>query len=274
MKLRLLLSTALLPLTLAVAAQAADVAPSAVIEPAGDGVIGRVVDAGGAPLPGAEIVDRGTGRRVVSNTQGEFIMNGVSGRVELDVRYIGLPSVSQTVVATPGRLTSVTVTLGGGDVTTVADVVVTGVITEGVARSLNQQKNADGTINVLSADAIGRYPDPNVAESLQRVPGIAIQRDQGEGRYINVRGAPSAFTAVSVDGVTVPAVDPGRRGQHQDPLGLRSAPPGHQRLCGRQLQRLRRRGHSRGRHGLERLWRGPDLRRPVVLLLLQDQPPS
>jgi len=218
MKLRLLLSTALLPLTLAVAAQAADVAPSAVIEPAGDGVIGRVVDAGGAPLPGAEIVDRGTGRRVVSNTQGEFIMNGVSGRVELDVRYIGLPSVSQTVVATPGRLTSVTVTLGGGDVTTVADVVVTGVITEGVARSLNQQKNADGTINVLSADAIGRYPDPNVAESLQRVPGIAIQRDQGEGRYINVRGAPSAFTAVSVDGVTVPAVDPGTRAVDLDTL--------------------------------------------------------
>jgi len=218
MKLRLLLSTALLPLTLAVAAQAADVAPSAVIEPAGDGVIGRVVDAGGAPLPGAEIVDRGTGRRVVSNTQGEFILNGVSGRVELDVRYIGLPSVSQTVVATPGRLTSVTVTLGGGDVTTVADVVVTGVITEGVARSLNQQKNADGTINVLSADAIGRYPDPNVAESLQRVPGIAIQRDQGEGRYINVRGAPSAFTAVSVDGVTVPAVDPGTRAVDLDTL--------------------------------------------------------
>ena len=218
MKLHLLLSTAILPLTFAVAAQAADVAPSAVVEPAGDGVIGRVVNAEGAPLPGAEIVERGTGRRVVSNTQGEFILTGVSGQVELDVRYIGLPSTSQTVMATPGRLTSVTVTMGGGDVTTVADVVVTGVITDGIARSLNQQKNADGTINVLSSDAIGRYPDPNVAESLQRVPGIAIQRDQGEGRYINVRGAPSAFTAVSVDGVTVPAVDPGTRAVDLDTL--------------------------------------------------------
>ncbi|WP_312146263.1 TonB-dependent receptor [Brevundimonas sp.] len=218
MKIRLLVGAALLPLTFAMAAQAADVAPSAVIEPAGDGVIGRVVNADGAPLPGAEIVERGTGRRVVSNTQGEFILNGVSGQIELDVRYIGLPSASQTVVATPGRLTAITVTMGGGDVTTVADVVVTGVITDSVARSLNQQKNADGTINVLSADAIGRYPDPNVAESLQRVPGIAIQRDQGEGRYINVRGAPSAFTAVSVDGVAVPAVDPGTRAVDLDTL--------------------------------------------------------
>lgn len=218
MKIRLLVGAALLPLTFAMAAQAADVAPSAVVEPAGDGVIGRVVNADGAPLPGAEIVERGTGRRVVSNTQGEFILTGVSGQIELDVRYIGLPSASQSVMATPGRLTSITVTLGGGDVTTVADVVVTGVITDGVARSLNQQKNADGTINVLSADAIGRYPDPNVAESLQRVPGIAIQRDQGEGRYINVRGAPSAFTAVSVDGVAVPAVDPGTRAVDLDTL--------------------------------------------------------
>ena len=218
MKLRLLLSAAVLPLTFAVAAQAADVAPSAVVEPAGDGVIGRVTNAEGAPLPGAEIVERATGRRVVSNTQGEFVLTGVSGQVELDVRYIGLPPVRQTVMATPGRLTSITVTMGGEAATTVADVVVTGVITDGIARSLNQQKNADGTINVLSSDAIGRYPDPNVAESLQRVPGIAIQRDQGEGRYINVRGAPSAFTAVSVDGVTVPAVDPGTRAVDLDTL--------------------------------------------------------
>jgi TonB-dependent receptor len=218
MKLRLLLSAAILPLTFAVAAHAADVAPSAAIEPAGDGLFGRVVSADGSPLPGAEIIVRGSGRRAVSNTQGEFSLPGLTGDVVLDVRYIGLPHASQSVVLTPGRAAQVTVTLGGDDVTTVADVVVTGVITDGVARSLNQQKNADGTINVLSSDAIGRYPDPNVAESLQRVPGIAIQRDQGEGRYINVRGAPSAFTAVSVDGVTVPAVDPGTRAVDLDTL--------------------------------------------------------
>ena len=218
MKLRLLLSAAILPLTFAVAAQAADVAPSAAIEPAGDGLFGRVVSADGSPLPGAEIIVRGSGRRAVSNTQGEFSLPGLTGDVTLDVRYIGLPSASQSVMLTPGRAAQVTVTLGGAEATTVADVVVTGVITDGVARSLNQQKNADGTINILSADAIGRYPDPNVAESLQRVPGIAIQRDQGEGRYINVRGAPSAFTAVSVDGVTVPAVDPGTRAVDLDTL--------------------------------------------------------
>lgn len=222
MKLGLLLSAASLPLVFAVAAQAADVAvdaaPAVAAAPAGDGLIGRVVNADGSPLPGAEIIDRASGRRAVSNSQGEFNLGGVSGQVTLEARYIGLPTATQTVAAAPGRLTSVTVMMGSGDAVAVADVIVNGVITEGVARSLNQQKNADGVINVLSADAIGRYPDPNVAESLQRVPGIAIQRDQGEGRYINVRGAPSAFTAVSVDGVTVPAVDPGTRAVDLDTL--------------------------------------------------------
>jgi hypothetical protein len=158
MKLRLLLSAAILPLTFAVAAHAADVAPSAAIEPAGDGLFGRVVSADGSPLPGAEIIVRGSGRRAVSNTQGEFSLPGLTGDVVLDVRYIGLPHASQSVVLTPGRAAQVTVTLGGDDVTTVADVVVTGVITDGVARSLNQQKNADGTINVLSSDAIVLLP--------------------------------------------------------------------------------------------------------------------
>ena len=222
MKLGLLLSAAILPLTFAVAAQAADraadVAPSAAIEPAGDGLFGRVVAADGSPLPGAEIIVRGAGRRAVSNTQGEFSLPGLTGDVVLDVRYIGLPSASQSVALTPGRPAQVTVTLGGGAVATVADVVVTGVITDGVARSLNQQKNADGTVNILSADAIGRYPDPNVAESLQRIQGIAIQRDQGEGRYINVRGAPSSFTAISVDGVAIPAVSPTTRAVDLDTL--------------------------------------------------------
>ena len=217
MKLRLLVGAAVMPLSFGMAAQAADVAPSASIAPAADGVYGRVVSAEGSPLPGAEVLERSTGRRAVTNTQGEFSLPGLSGRAILDVRYIGLPSTSQTVTITPGHMTSVVLTLGG-DVATVDDIIVTGVITEGVARALNQQKNADGTINVLSADAIGRYPDPNVAESLQRVAGIAISRDQGEGRYINIRGAPQAFTAVSVDGVTVPAVDSGTRAVDLDTL--------------------------------------------------------
>lgn len=219
------MGAALAPLALApmaFAAHAADAAPAvttaASAAVAGEVIYGRVTNAAGAPLPGAEVLVRGGGQRVVTNTQGEFTLATTPGQVVLDVRYIGLPSTSQPVVTTLGQPSNVTIVLGGETATNLADVVVTGVITDGVARSLNQQKNADGTVNILSADAIGRYPDPNVAESLQRVQGIAIQRDQGEGRYINVRGAPSTFTAVSVDGVAIPAVSASTRAVDLDTL--------------------------------------------------------
>ncbi|WP_292051714.1 MULTISPECIES: TonB-dependent receptor [unclassified Brevundimonas] len=221
MKLQLLVGAALVPLMLglpvkqAMAREGSVVATAATL-PAGDGIVGRVTNADGSPLPGVEL--RAKGRRAVTNSQGEFLMNGVTGETTVEARYIGLPTVQQTVHVQAGQLTAVNIVMGAEAATAVSDVVVNGVIGDGIARALNQQKNADGTINVLSADAIGRYPDPNVAESLQRVAGIAIQRDQGEGRYINIRGAPQAFTAVSVDGVTVPAVDPGTRAVDLDTL--------------------------------------------------------
>lgn len=227
MKPSLLLSAALAPLILAPMTAAAHADTAAAVASAsavaGDVIFGRVSNASGAPLPGAEILVRGSGQRIVADSHGEFTLPApTTGPVVLDVRYLGLPSASQTVVTTPGEDVNVSIVLGAQTAaetaTQVADVIVTGVITDGVARSLNQQKNADGTINVLSADAIGRYPDPNVAESLQRVQGIAIQRDQGEGRYINVRGAPAAFTAVSVDGVAIPAVSPTTRAVDLDTL--------------------------------------------------------
>ena len=222
MKLNLLMGAALAPMILAPLAMPAyadvDAVASASAAVAGDVIYGQVTNAAGAPLPGAEVLVRGTSQRAVTNTQGEFTLPTASGAMVLEVNYLGLPSTSQTVVTTPGEDANVAIVLGAQSATDVADVIVTGVITDGVARSLNQQKNADGTVNVLSADAIGRYPDPNVAESLQRVQGIAIQRDQGEGRYINVRGAPAAFTAVSVDGVAIPAVSPTTRAVDLDTL--------------------------------------------------------
>ncbi len=68
-----------------------------------------------------------------------------------------------------------------------SSVVVMGLL-QGQAKALNQQKNADNIKNVIAADQIGRFPDPNAAEALQRVPGVNIERDQGEGRYVFVRG--------------------------------------------------------------------------------------
>jgi TonB-dependent receptor len=92
----------------------------------------------------------------------------------------------------------------------VENIIVIGQIA-GMNKSLNKQRSADNIITVVSADAIGQFPDTNVSESLQRLPGLSIERDQGEGRYVRVRGMSPDYNAVTINGVGVPGPDADRR---------------------------------------------------------------
>ncbi len=67
--------------------------------------------------------------------------------------------------------------------------------------ALNVKRQAVGAVDAIVAEDIAKFPDQNLAESLQRIPGIAIQRDGGEGRAITVRGLGAQFTRVRVNGL-------------------------------------------------------------------------
>ena len=87
-----------------------------------------------------------------------------------------------------------------------------------LAKSIAAQDKADNIINVLSSDDIGNLPDKNAAEALARLPGISVQRDQSEGRYITVRGLGPDLNAVSINGALVPSPEAGRRAVALDVL--------------------------------------------------------
>ena len=182
-------------------------------------VSGRIYDTTGVALPGARVVVEGTGAEATTNLQGEFTVAApdASGAVTLLIDYLGRPSATRTVTPEErGRAIAFTLPAASGEE---GDIVVTGAsLLDNTARALNQQRTADNTVTVISADAIGRFPDPNIAEALQRAPGVGIERDQGEGRYINVRGAPSEWSAISVDGIQIPSVDPTTRAVDLDTL--------------------------------------------------------
>jgi TonB-dependent receptor len=182
-------------------------------------VSGRIYDASGLALPGARIVVEGTGAQATTNLQGEFTIPtpDANGDVTLLIDYLGRLPVTRTITAAErGRAVSFTLPAASGGE---GDIVVVGAsLVDNTARALNQQRTADNTITVISADAIGRFPDPNIAEALQRAPGVGIERDQGEGRYINVRGAPSEWSAISVDGIQIPSVDPTTRAVDLDTI--------------------------------------------------------
>lgn len=84
-------------------------------------------------------------------------------------------------------------------------IVVTGSrpIAESEAAALQVQKNSDSLVSVLSADSVGRLPDQNIAQATGRLPGVAVERDQGQARYISLRGAPNYWTTLSFDGINV-----------------------------------------------------------------------
>ncbi|MBP2160437.1 MULTISPECIES: TonB-dependent receptor [Asticcacaulis] len=93
---------------------------------------------------------------------------------------------------------------------------------DGRDRSLNQKKKQTNISDRVSADAIGNLPDRNVAEAIARVPGVSLSLEQGEGRYISIRGIDPNLNQVQVDGATAAAPGGSRLGRAVplDTLGL------------------------------------------------------
>jgi outer membrane receptor for ferrienterochelin and colicin len=63
-----------------------------------------------------------------------------------------------------------------------------------IEKSLDQKRNANAVVDVVTAEDIGKFPDKNVADALQRVPGVIIDRSGGEGKNVSVRGLSSELT--------------------------------------------------------------------------------
>jgi TonB-dependent receptor len=85
------------------------------------------------------------------------------------------------------------------------EIVVTGTrpIAESEAAALEIQKKSDSLVTVISSDSVGRLPDQNIAQATSRLPGLAVESDQGQPRYISIRGAPKSWTTLSFDGINV-----------------------------------------------------------------------
>jgi len=166
-------------------------------------VAGSVHDASGVrPLQSASVRIVELNRSAETDRGGNFIFGDVpAGTYTLEARYVGAEVTTQSVsVAANGRIASNfdLPAIGGGDI------LVTGQ-TANLTSALSRQKAADGVVSVLTRDAVGQFPDQNVAESLRRLPGVNILNDQGEGRYVSVRGLDPDLNGTSINGVRMPA---------------------------------------------------------------------
>jgi iron complex outermembrane recepter protein len=90
----------------------------------------------------------------------------------------------------------------------VEEVVVTG-FRASLASALNVKRRETEIVDAISAEDIADFPDTNLAESIQRIPGVSIDRDAGEGRSITVRGLGSDFTRTRINGMEAQATTGG-----------------------------------------------------------------
>lgn len=113
-------------------------------------------------------------------------------------------AIGMLMAATPGLAQEAPET----EAVTVDEIVVTG-FRASLQSATNIKRNESGVVDAIVAEDIAAFPDMNLAESLQRIPGVAITRVGGEGRQISVRGLGSDYTRVRINGMEALATSGG-----------------------------------------------------------------
>ena len=173
-------------------------------------ISGRVTDQSGEVLQGAQISLEPKGAVVVSNVQGQFFINNLdSGHYVLTVSYIGLESATKAVDVAPGNNATADISLRIPSQN--AEVLVVAPRPSAEASAINIQRTADNIVQVLPSEVIRSLPNANMADALGRLPSVTLERDEGEGKYVQIRGTEPRLTNTTIDGINVPSPESGVR---------------------------------------------------------------
>jgi TonB-dependent receptor len=171
------------------------------------GVIGSIYE-NQLPLPGATVLISETKLGTNTDYDGKFKLTGIpTGKIVVSISNAGFITqeitinLKQNEVYNLGTITLLPVQNG------LKEVVVNSAQKNSELRALNMQKNAVNIMNVIAADGIGKLPDRNAAETVQRVQGVSIERDQGEGRFVSLRGLPPFWASTTINGNRIPTAE-------------------------------------------------------------------
>ncbi|MGC6422627.1 MAG: TonB-dependent receptor, partial [Flavobacteriaceae bacterium] len=170
----------------------------------GFAVSGTITDENGQPLPGANVLEKGTTNGTITDFEGLYSITVTDENTSLIISYIGY---TQQEIAVNGQ-SKVNIRLSP-DSQQLDEVVLTGV-RRSLAKALVQKRTAVGVVDGIAAEDIADFPDLNISESLQRITGVSINRQLGEGQQVSVRGLAPEFTRVTINGQTVTSGNPGR----------------------------------------------------------------
>ncbi len=173
-------------------------------------IVGQVRDAAGSALHGARIDLQPQVQPVTSDAQGNFSLSDISpGNYTITASYVGFAPYTGSVTVAAGQIAKVDAVL---QVASRNDaVIVTAERPHGEAEAINETRSAENILQVLPSEVITSLPNANIADALGRMPSVTIERDEGEGKYVQIRGTEPRLSNTMVDGVTIPSPESGVR---------------------------------------------------------------
>jgi TonB-dependent receptor len=167
-------------------------------------ISGTVQDSTNAVLPGARVELQPTGQKIVSDGQGQFKFPGLApGEYTLTSTYVGFSTFTATVTVKGGEVANVDAVLKIGSQSD--EIIVTAERLHGEAEAINIERTAENIVQVLPSKVINSLPNTNVADAVGRLPSVTLERDEGEGKYVQIRGTEPRLSNVTVNGVNVPS---------------------------------------------------------------------
>ena len=169
-------------------------------------ITGQVVDETGGVLPGAAVILReaptARERSAVTDASGRFTVTGLAaGSYALSVVLPGFTTLTnEAVEVTEGQTRSLNLVL---KVSPLEDSVIVRGTARNYASAIAGKRAADGVVDMFSADEIGRLPDKNIGETLNRIPGVSMLLEKGEGRFIQIRGISPRLNNITINGMAL-----------------------------------------------------------------------
>jgi TonB-dependent receptor len=179
--------------------------PLAAMESASKGTLsGRVTDTAGAVLQGAQIQIETSTTTSVSGIQGEFIITNLApGSYNVTITFVGFTPFTKSVTITAGQTTSLDAEMQVAS--TAQQILVTATDAHGDAEAINRINSSENILNVITNDQIMSLPNADVADALGRLMGVTLERDEGEGKYVQIRGTEPRLSNLTIDGVLAPS---------------------------------------------------------------------
>ena len=183
-------------------------------------VSGIVKDPSGAVVLGARIVLTPGSATAATDAQGSFSIRDLTpGTYTATVSYVGFGNSVATVVVASGQTAPLNVSLSVGGSTQQVEVDAN---LTGDAAAINEERTSENILDVQTDVQIQSLPNANIADAVGRMPGVTLQRNEGEGQYVQIRGTEPRLSNTTIDGVLVPGPDPAVRQVDLDtiPAGL------------------------------------------------------